>query len=67
MPPGPTVAAGLRDLAAYLLGMRDLGAATDLLAAVATSMAHARVQDRLHARVSDALDHALAASRSAAA
>jgi len=61
---GPTaVAAGLRDLAAYLRGVREAGAAPDLLtAAAAATAAHARIQDRLHSRLGDDLGHALAAA-----
>lgn len=58
---GPTVvAAALRDLAAYLRGVRGPGAAPDLLtAAVAATAAHARIQDRLHGQIGDDLGRAL--------
>ncbi len=59
--PGPTAAAALRDLAAYLRGLRDPGTAPDLLAAaVAATVAHARIQDRLHGQIGDDLGQALA-------
>ncbi len=58
---GPTVAGALRDLAAYLRGVPGPGLAPDLLAAaVATTAAHARIQDQFHAQLGDDLGRALA-------
>jgi len=56
--PGPAAGA-LRDLAAYLRGVRDRGSAPDILAATAATAAHARVQDRSMPRLGDDLGHAL--------